>query len=117
VYQQTARSVKDDLMSLYDCPDSTSPDPKRVVTTTALQALSLLNSTFIIDQAIFFAERLIQETSSVDIQAQAIRGFQLAFGRRPTTLELNKAVEFIRQDGLMAFCRILFNANEFVYVM
>ena len=117
VYQQTARSVKDDLMSLYDCPDSTSPDPKRVVTTTALQALSLLNSTFIIDQANFFAQRLIRETSGSDIGAQSIRGFQLAFGRRPTTEELNKAVEFIRQNGLMAFCRILFNTNEFVYVM
>ncbi len=117
VYQQTARSVKDDLMSLYDCPDSTAPDPKRVVTTTALQALSLLNSTFIIDQANFFAERLIRETSRSDAQAQTIRAFQLAFGRRPTTLELNMGIEFISQKGLMAFCRILFNANEFVYVM
>ena len=117
VYQQTARSVKDDLMSLYDCPDSTSPDPKRVVTTTALQALSLLNSTFIIDQANFFAERLIRETNGSDFQAQAIRGFQLAFGRRRTTLELNMAAAFIKQNGLMAFCRILFNANEFIYVM
>jgi len=86
------------------------------VTTTALQALSLLNSTFIIGQAKFFAERLIRETSGGDVHAQAIRGFQLAFGRRPTTIELNKAVEFIRQNELMAFCRILFNANEFVYV-
>jgi hypothetical protein len=117
VYQQTARSVKDDLLSLYDCPDSTSPDPKRVVTTTALQALSLLNSTFIIDQAFFFAERLIRETNGSDVQAQVIRGFQLAFSRRPTTLELNTAVAFIKQNGLMAFCRILFNANEFIYVM
>lgn len=117
VYQQTARSVKDDLLSLYDCPDSTVPDPKRVVTTTALQALSLLNSTFIIDQAKFFAERLIREASGSDVRGQVIRGFQLAFGRQPTTVELNKSVAFIQQDGLMAFCRILFNTNEFIYVM
>ena len=43
--------------------------------------------------------------------------FQLAFGRRPTTMELNKAAQFISQNGLMSFCRILFNTNEFVYVM
>ncbi len=74
VYHQSARSVKDDLMGPFDCPDSALPEPKRVSTTTALQALSLLNNAFILDQAGFFAERLRREAGERDVKAQVKRG-------------------------------------------
>jgi hypothetical protein len=117
VYHQTARSVKDDLLGPFDCPDATLPEPKRVVTTTALQALSLLNNPFLLDQARFFAERIVRESSPQDLQAQVRRAFQLAFGRPPGETEMTASVELIRQQGLWIFCRTLLNANEFMYVM
>ncbi len=116
VYQQAARSVKDDMLGPYDCPDSALPEPKRWVTTTALQALSMMNSSFIIDQARFFAERLVRETGP-DHGAQVDRAYRLAFGRIPKPEERAAAIHLIEQHGLVIFCRALFNANEFVYVM
>ena len=44
------------------------------------------------------------------------RSFALAFGRAPDDAERAAAVELIRQHGLAALCRALYNANEFVYV-
>jgi len=116
VYQQAARSVKDDMLGPYDCPDSALPEPKRWVTTTALQALSMMNSSFIIDQARFFAERLSREAGQ-DHGAQVDRAYRLAFGRLPKPEERAAAIRLIEQHGLTIFCRALFNANEFVYVM
>jgi hypothetical protein len=117
VYHQSARSVKDDLMGPFDCPDSSLPEPKRVSTTTALQALSLLNSAFINDQAGFFAERLQREAGESDVTAQLTLAFRLALGRLPKGHEITAAVELIGQHGLKVFCRALLNANEFLYVM
>jgi hypothetical protein len=115
VYQQSARSVKDDVLGTFDCPDSALPEPKRVVTTTPLQALTLLNSGFALDQARFFAERLAKEHD--DRAAQVDRAFRLAYGRAPKPQELAAALELIREHGLPIFCRALLNANEFIFVM
>jgi len=44
------------------------------------------------------------------------RGFLLAFGRSPSPRERDAAVGLIRAQGTRAFCRALYNANEFLYV-
>lgn len=117
IYHQTARSVKDDILGPFDCPDATLPEPKRVVTTTALQALSLLNNPFVLDQARFFAERLVRESGPSDLRAQIVRAFHLAFGRPPAEIEVAASINLVQAHGLWVFCRALLNANEFVYVM
>ncbi|MEW5977749.1 MAG: PSD1 and planctomycete cytochrome C domain-containing protein [Acidobacteriota bacterium] len=117
VYHQSARSVKDNLMGPFDCPDSALPEPKRASTTTALQALSLMNNAFIVDQAGFFAQRLQMESGKSEIEDQVKRAFWLAFGRSAKSEEIRAAVELIDRHGLSVFCRALFNANEFLYIM
>ncbi|MBI4902703.1 MAG: DUF1553 domain-containing protein [Acidobacteria bacterium] len=115
VYQTAARSVRSEMLGQYDCPDSSLPEPRRIITTTPLQALALLNNTFILDQAGYFAQRLEREAASPAVQVE--RAFQLAFGRPPEPNESAAALSLIRDHGLAAFCRALLNANEFVYVM
>jgi hypothetical protein len=117
VYHQAARSVKDDMLGPFDCPDSSLPEPKRVVTTTALQSLSLLNNPFMLDQARFFAERLIREVGESNLRDVVDHAFQLAFGRAPKEQEMGAALDLIKRHGLFIFCRALLNANEFIYVM
>lgn len=115
VYHQSARSVKVELLGQYDCPDSSLPAPKREVTTTPLQALSLLNNEFIIDQARRFAKRVASEAEG-DVPEQVVRAYLLTLGRLPDDEEKNRAIKFVNDHGLFLFCRALFNANEFVYV-
>jgi hypothetical protein len=115
VYQFKPRSQADPTFGAFDCPDAALVAPRRNVSTTALQALNLLNSRFLVRQAAFFAERLAAEAGP-DPARQAERGFQLAFGRMPSAAERAAAVVLIQSHGPAAFCRALYNGNEFVYV-
>ncbi len=115
VYQFKPRSQGDPTFAAFDCPDAALPVPRRNVSTTALQALNLLNSDFVIDQATLFAERLRSEAGPGPAH-QAERAFRLAFGRRPSEPELAAAVALINDHGCAALCRALYNANEFVYI-
>ena len=115
VYQFKPRSQQDPTFGVFDCPDSALVVPRRNTSSTALQALNLLNSKFIIQQASLFAARL-QAEAGADPALQANRGFALAFGRAPSPTERAAATTLINSHGTPAFCRALYNANEFVYV-
>lgn len=114
VYGTVVRQRPDGVFGAFDCPDGGQIAPKRTRSTTPLQALNLLNSSFMMQQAGFFAERLQKETGS-DVPAQVRRAFELAFQRSPERSELAAGVRLAREQGLPLFCRALFNANEFVY--
>lgn len=111
IYRYIVRTTPSRFMTTLDCPDPASFTPKRNVTTTPLQSLALYNNDFILRQARYFAERLEKEGGD-----PVPRAYQLAFGRAPQKEEAGLARQFIADEGLFAFCRALFNANEFVYV-
>jgi mono/diheme cytochrome c family protein len=115
IYQRKPRVELDQIFGTFDCPDAGQIQPKRNVSTTPLQALNLLNSQFMIDQSLAFAERLKRECGdSTDQQIE--RAYLLAFSRLPSDQERSLCQEFIREQGLTAFCRGIFNANEFIMV-
>ncbi|MCW3094871.1 MAG: hypothetical protein JWL77_489 [Chthonomonadaceae bacterium] len=114
VYQIPARGIRDDLLGNFDCPDSSERTPQRTSTTTALQALSLLNSRFIRQQANLFADR-VQGHAGKESAAQVYDAFQFAFGRAPKQAEVRDALLIVQAYGLPTLCRGLLNANEFVY--
>ncbi|HEY1190885.1 MAG TPA: DUF1553 domain-containing protein, partial [Gemmata sp.] len=115
IYQHKPRMQLDDTFGAFDCPDAGQIAPKRNVSTTPLQALNLLNSGFVLQQAGYFAER-VQKDAGADVAAQVGRVFALAFQRAPTPRELRAATELVNTHGLAALCRAVLNANEFVFV-
>ena len=115
VYHQHARSVKPELLGELDCPDSSLPAPKRVSTTTPLQALSLLNNELSLQQARYTVERLAAEVGD-DPAARVERLWRLAFGRAPDAEESAKARELAASRGWDLLVRAVLNANELVYV-
>ncbi|HLW65936.1 MAG TPA: DUF1553 domain-containing protein, partial [Gemmataceae bacterium] len=115
IYWSKPRMQLDDTFGVFDCPDAGQIAPRRNRSTTPLQALNLLNSPFMLQQADFFAERLRREAGD-DAAAQVRRGFVLAFQREPTTTEESGALTLVREHGLAALCRAVLNANEFLYV-
>ena len=102
------------MLDALDCPLPSLKTPKRPVTTTALQALSLMNNEFVQQQAAALAQRLTGESGGND--ARITRGFQLTFGRSPDDEELTRSRMLIERNGLDAFCWGLFNATEFIYI-
>ncbi|MCA9089442.1 MAG: DUF1553 domain-containing protein [Planctomycetaceae bacterium] len=115
VYRYIVRTTPDQFLATLDCPDPANMTPARLTTTTPLQSLALYNNAFMLQQAQYFADRLVSEVGD-EPPKQVQRAFLLAFGRLPATQEEQLAVRFIEQEGLFAFCRSVFNANEFVYV-
>jgi hypothetical protein len=117
IYVFNKRSIRYPLFESFDQPDMISSCARRNGSTTASQALLLMNNAMVRLQAEKFAERLRTEAGNSPA-ALARRAFALALNRDPSTSELNRAVALIREsDGsLVDFCQALFNLNEFVYL-
>ncbi|HMJ66051.1 MAG TPA: DUF1549 and DUF1553 domain-containing protein [Candidatus Binatia bacterium] len=114
VYRFIVRSVTDPLMDTLDCADPCLLTPRRNTTTTALQALAMLNSSFVTRHAEHFAERLRRADSKLIKHIEA--AYWLVFSRAPTDLERNTAMRYTEKHGLANFSRLLFNSNEFMFV-
>jgi hypothetical protein len=115
VYRFSPRGSRPALLETFDCPDPSATAPKRGVTTTPLQALSLLNNPFVLRVADHFAERVARD--AVDSpHARIERAWRLAIGRGPTDQERQLSERLVEQHGLPALCRGLFNTNAFVVI-
>ena len=114
VYMTKVRQEKDSVFGVFDCPDGSQVTPKRSRSTTPLQALNLLNSRFVLQQADFFVERLEREGTGTE--TKIAHAFELCFGRAPDELEITTAAAFITEQGWLQFARAMFNANEFVVI-
>jgi len=115
IYRFIVRSTPHAFLTTLDCPSPANLTPARLETTTALQSLALLNNDFMLRQAGHWAKRLEREAGG-DPAAQVRRAYALALSREPDDTELTAAVALVEQAGLPQFCRMLFNANEYVYV-
>lgn len=115
VYMTKVRQERDSVFGAFDCPDASQVMPKRTRSTTPLQALSLFNSKFVIQQSKFFAERLKREAGN-DLLNQIQRAFRLCTAREPDESELSDSLKFVKTHGLPAFCRALLNSNEFLFI-
>ena len=117
VYNFNTRSFHEPLMTVFDCPDPSVQTPRRERSTTALQALSLMNNPFVFEQSQRFAARVeAQPGARDDVAEQVAAAYRLAFARQPTDAERQRAIEFVKVQGLFSLCRVLLNSNEFLYV-
>lgn len=110
IYRFIVRTTPHQFMTTLDCPDPANLTPARAQTTTALQALTLSNNEFMLQQARYLAERV--QAGAASPEAAIAFAFNLCFQRAPTKEELAAA----RALPLPELCRMLLNANEFIYV-
>ncbi|MGE3308721.1 MAG: DUF1549 and DUF1553 domain-containing protein [Limisphaerales bacterium] len=141
VYILARRNLRFPFLEVFDAPDNNLSCAQRGRSTTAPQALTLLNSEEVTAAASRMASQLLEAADSD--QDRVVHAFRLALGRRPTTDELRMSLEFLdatnhrfmsseSSDGTAGtgpatsespmrgawseFCRALFNLNAFVYV-
>lgn len=113
VYRICVHSARDPMLDSLDCPEFSTRTPVRPSTTTPLQALSLLNGTFVQRQSHLAADRVMQwRPGSLASQVDAL--WRLAVGRAPTADEFARALAVARDGGLSDVAWALFNSNEFV---
>ncbi|MFP6767548.1 MAG: DUF1553 domain-containing protein, partial [Planctomycetaceae bacterium] len=115
IYRFTPRGGRSAVLDTFDCPDPSTAAPRRNVTTTPLQALSLLNNPFVLRMAAYFATRIVNDVGD-DIERQITRGWQLAVQHDPDPRQRRLSRELLRNHGLPTLCRALFNTNDFIII-
>lgn len=115
IYMTKVRQERDAVFGVFDCPDLSQVMPQRSRSTTPLQALNLFNSQFMLQQAELLAKRLEGERPD-GREGQIKLAFWLCFGRDPQSEELAHALELVDRHGMVAMCRALLNANEFLFI-
>src|SRR5437660_4437920 len=113
IYRMMVNTARSALLDSLDCPSPSITAPKRQNTTTPLQALSLMNDSFVQRQANRFCQR-VERASGTNRSAQISLAYRLAFGRVPTAKEELEANQQCRDSGLESFCWVLLNASEFL---
>jgi hypothetical protein len=114
IYRFIVRSQPQPFMATLDCADPSQRVDKRNESLSALQALTTLNSGFILAMSRSWAERVAQSASDPDEQAALL--IEQALSRSPTTDERAALAAHIRAHGLPNACRVVLNLNEFVFV-
>jgi hypothetical protein len=136
IYIFVKRSLAVPELDVLDAPDTTSSCERRQVSTVAPQALTFLNGDFIRQQARYFAARLLKEVGA-DPSAQIQRAFELALCRPAKPEEVRDGLAFLvaqekqiaadaevvkkpapdaKRRAMEAFCLVMLNTNEFVYL-
>lgn len=115
IYAHKVRRERDAVFGAFDCPDAGQSTPRRVESTTPIQALNLFNSRVTIEQADAFALRVTKEVGD-DIPAQIQRVYEISLSRKPVADETADAEPIVRMYGLQTLCRVLFNSNEFLFL-
>ena len=98
IYVLAKRNLRYPLMDAFDLPDMHNSCARRSTTTTAPQALLLLNGEFAHQQAEYWALRLA-ERHKFDEAGLICQAFVEGFGRQPTIDEIASAQAFLREQA------------------
>lgn len=131
IYVLAKRNLRFPLFDAFDYPDMHNSCSRRLSTTTAPQALILLNS----EWALGCARQWAQKLRSHAEEGESLAGwaYQSVWGRPATPQEIALALRFIEQQSklyrsegsseiesreraFLDFCHALLNTNEFVYL-
>jgi hypothetical protein len=97
VYVQVRRSRPLAMLTTFDAPVMEINCERRTTSTVAPQALLLMNSQFILDQAARFADRLAREAGT-EPEGRVRRAWALAFARPPSEQELQRSLAFLHRQ-------------------
>ncbi|MEX2304330.1 MAG: DUF1549 and DUF1553 domain-containing protein, partial [Bryobacterales bacterium] len=139
IYSYWKRGMKFPLFDVHDQPDPNVTTEKRNISTVPTQALTLLNSEFVLLQARHLADRVMREAPA-DPAARVKRLYRITLSREPKERELAAGLEFLSteralqaeaasssdsaasperdadQAALTNLSHVLLNANEFLFI-
>jgi len=116
MYEALDRRKTDVTAAIFDGPDSKAIVPVRAETTTAPQALFLMNNPLVADTAKRLAAQL-QNDSGLTTDSQRLeRLWLLTLGRWPENDEAQIALEFVAHHSWEGFIQAILASNEFSYL-
>jgi hypothetical protein len=125
VYIKVKRSLPVPTLASFDSADVDATCPVRFATTQPTQALHMLNSAFVNEQARIFAD-FVREKVGTDTAKQVEFILWRTTQRPPTATEITRGVRLLaelkREDGqtdqnaLTYYCLLALNLNEFIFL-
>lgn len=125
IYIHVKRSLVPPELTNFDFADTDTPCPVRFATTQPTQALGMLNSKLINDQARVLAN-FVKQTVGSDRDRQVEFALSRVLQRQPSEKEVARGVDLIERlqtqdnvagdEALKHFCLVALNLNEFVYL-
>ena len=94
LYLPIVRSALYDVFQAFDFPDPSVTNGRRQSTTVAPQALFMMNSQFVAEQATALARSLLSDVDA-DNAMRVEKAYRLAYSRLPTQDEVTRALRYI----------------------
>jgi cytochrome c553 len=125
VYLPVLRTLLPQALDVFDFADPDVSTGRRDATTVSTQALYLMNSPFVLDQARTAATKLLAQTG--DDHARLTTLFRTALGRLPSENESSNVLRFVadyksgaktdpRTEAWTAVCLAVFGSTEFRFM-
>ena len=112
VYGRVSRGRLSNLLALYDFPDPTQTSPGRDLTTTSLQQLFIMNSSFMHKQAAALAASVAEAPAD----AEKIRDlYRKILARDPSPKDLDMAMSYLNHGTIEQYAQILLSTNEEIF--
>ena len=121
IYGRISRKKLSDILIQFDYPDANVHSAKRSDTTTAIQKLFIINSSFMVEQAKGLAKRITGDSSATDL-THIQSTYALLYNRQPTREETDLGLAFLRlpAEGKLTrweqYSHALLAANEMMFV-
>lgn len=125
VYVHSKRSLPLPILAAFDAAELDASCPVRFTTTQPTQALTMINSDFLNQQAQVLAADLKAKTGA-DLAAQLRLALRRVLQRPPTANEIERGNRLVAalqsedrlspDEALRRFCLLTLNLNEFVYL-
>jgi hypothetical protein len=126
LYLAVRRNFPEPLLQAFDFPVPSTTRGRRSVSNVPAQALALMNSPFVAEEAERFARRLLE--NSGDDGDRITAAFEIAYSRTPTAAEQDAARAFVTESARdrnvstsdpapwVDLCHALMNAKEFAFI-
>jgi len=125
IYIHVKRSLRPPLLEVYDAADTDNTCPVRFASTQPTQALTMLNSRFVGEQAKVLAA-FVSQRAGESVEKQAKMALARIWQRPPSNEEVTQGVKLIasltsddgmnQQQAIERFCLVAYNLNEFLYL-
>ncbi|MFO1094435.1 MAG: PSD1 and planctomycete cytochrome C domain-containing protein [Planctomycetaceae bacterium] len=116
IYEPVDRRQTNVTAAMFDAPDPKAIVPIRAETTTAPQALFLLNNGLAAHSAKAVADGLAGNSQLDSDESRYNQLWLTLFGRPPATEELDEARSFVGRHSWERLVHVLLSTNELVYV-
>jgi hypothetical protein len=127
IYLKVRRNFLNGMFLAFDTPAPFSTVGRRTVSNVPAQALTLMNSPFVVEQSRRWAARVLADSNRT-LEQRVTAMYLDGFARPPTGDELHDALQFLHEQSSaykmemtasrvwVDLCHVLMNVKEFIFI-